>query len=90
MVFVLSNHAKQRMIEREVLSPTNQRLFPAGNKIKKRIKEACKKEKLKPSHIYFVRHTKNEETHKRECHVYVCVTLTTNTYLIITCFKFSL
>lgn len=88
--FFITKHAKEKMIERAVLPPFGQRLDVIGRKLKKKVKQSCKKEGIHRDKIYFKRSCINSETNIREAHVYVCVTKGIGTYIIITCFKYEL
>lgn len=78
--FLISNHAKIRIQERNIPSPENLNLIPAGRGMRKRIREACKMNGVKNQYgsryVYFV----NKD------YVFVCEASDVATYTIITAF----
>lgn len=81
--YLITNHAKIRMEERNIPSPENLRLTPAGRATRKRIREACKKNGVKnqygSNYVYFI--NKNN--------VFVCVATDVAKYTVITAFNLS-
>jgi len=81
--YLITNHAKKRMIERNIPSPENLRLKPAGKATRKRIREACKKNGVKneygSNYVYFINNN----------NVFVCIALDVAIYTVVTAFNLS-
>lgn len=79
------------MEERSIPSCEGQRLVPAGQKIRKRIKKGCVKEGIKENFIYYCRYVRSScvQGGVNMVFVYVCKQMNINEYLVITVFKYQ-
>mgnify|MGYP003502215288 CR=1 FL=1 len=81
MVFKITKHAKERMLERNIKPPTSSMVLKcAGKKLKKRIRERCVRKGVESGKIYWV---KNDGT------VYVCAQEDVGVYCVITAFNLN-
>ena len=80
MKFILTNHAKERIFERKLLSPEVLDLRLTKNKIKKRVRDICKKNGFSSKLIYW-------RTNEKEPVIYVCEILDKAKYKVITAFR---
>lgn len=82
MVFIITEHAKKRMEERNIPDPNSLNLFPAGRNTKKKIRESCKKHGFKnyigSEYIYF----------RGGKYVFVCLIETVATYKVLTALEY--
>ena len=82
MEFIVTNHAKLRMIQRDIPEPNKLILKCARKKTRKKIRELCIKNGVKneiDGYVYFV----------NDKFVYVCIILDIAKYKVITAFKLN-
>ncbi|WP_394760067.1 DUF4258 domain-containing protein [Flavobacterium sp.] len=80
MEFIISNHAKKRIFERKLFLPSEINLVLTKNKIKKRVREICKKNGFSSSLIYW-------RSNEKQPVIYVCEIIDIATYKVITAFR---
>lgn len=87
--FELTDHARKRMKEREVLDPNGLLLINAGRKTRRRIRESCKSMGCdNKEYVYLA--TRHLHTHnKNPISVYICKAIDIGKYIVITVFKYK-
>ena len=78
--FILTDHAKIRLKEREIEDPNGLRLTIAKNNARKKIIEDCPKNKVKKENVYF-------RTMSIPYTIYVCIAIGIGEYKLVTAFK---
>lgn len=86
MHFIFTYHATQRMSERNIPDPLTIELAVCKNRIKKIIRDRCKKNGYKSNLVYYRGNQKNAIT----VPVYVCEILGIAKYQVITVFWLDL
>ena len=76
--FIISKHAKERMEQRNIISPNSRMFVDVNKRLKTRLKKLCPKEKYNPNCVYFI--TKNGDC-------YVCIPEDIAKYTVITAFN---
>jgi hypothetical protein len=78
VIYTISDHARERMEQRNIPPPDLLHLRPAGRAKRKRIRAQCAANGVKAEHVYMT----------NDKYVFVCIASDVGCYIVVTAFEF--